>query len=239
MRLKVREFRIRTGPHAYRIVQPWHPLRHTTVNEPMSHHWGYLQGDHQGLNALAALFSFAAFSRHTIVHVPLRQSIPRTFFPEDPVDLVLAHRSPGLRPSVWPALRARLRDGTPLTVRTNEQRTAAHAADWERESERRHERAVEWLHPSVHAGTLFLHGGRDVFSAASVGFSLAAGFGPLEKGARKGHDVLIATLTHLLAQPRNGHRTELDIGFQARPPLRHFRPPGRPASRRSRTGASA
>ncbi|MEU8524237.1 MULTISPECIES: hypothetical protein [Streptomyces] len=239
MRLKVREFRIRTGPHAYRIVQPWQPLRHTTVNDPVGQHWGYLLGDHEGLNALAALFSFAAFSRHTIVHVPLRHSIPRTFFTVDPVDLVLAHRSPGLRPSAWPGLRGRLRDGTPLTVRTNEQRTAAHAADWERERERRHERAVEWLHPAVHAGTLFLHGGRDVFSAASVAFSLAAGFGPLEKRARKGHDALIASLTPYLAPSRAGHRTELDIGFQARPPLHRFRPPGRPASRRPRTAASA
>ncbi|HEY9370240.1 hypothetical protein [Streptomyces sp.] len=239
MRLKVREFRIRTGPHAYRIVQPWHPLRHTTVNDPISHHWGYLLGDHDGLSALAALFSFAAFSRHTIVHVPLRQSIPRTFFPEDPVDLVLAHRSPGLRPSAWPGLRARLRDGAPLTVRTNEQRTAAHAAAWKALWERGDGRADKWLHPSVHAGTLFLHGGRDVFSVASEAFSLAAGFGPLEKRARKGHDALIATLTHCLAPASAGDRTELDIGFQARPPLHHFRPPGRPASRRPRTAASA
>lgn len=239
MRLKVREFRIRTGPHAYRIVQPWHPLRHTTVNDPVAHHWGYLLGDHEGLNALAALFSFAAFSRHTIVHVPLRRSIPRTFFPEDPVDLVLAHRSPGLRPSAWPELRARLRDGTPLTVRTNEPRTAAHAADWEREAERRHERAAEWLHPAVHAETLFLHGSRDVFCAASTAFSLAAGFGPLHKRARDGHDALIASLSQYLTPVHRRQRTELDIGFQARPPLHHFRPPGRPASRRPRPAASA
>jgi hypothetical protein len=29
--------------------------------------WGHLVGDHDGLSRLAALFSFAAFSRHTVV----------------------------------------------------------------------------------------------------------------------------------------------------------------------------
>ncbi|MFB7370457.1 hypothetical protein ACFC0D_11525 [Streptomyces sp. NPDC056222] len=241
MRLKCREFRPRTGPHAYRIVQPWHPLRHTTLNDPLGEGWGYLLGDHDGLSRLAALFSFAAFSRHTIVHVPLRESLPRTYAPGTPVDLVLAHGTPGLRPSAWPQLRARLRTGgTPLTIHTDESRTAAHAAAWEAEWERRHWRASEWLRPAVHARTLFLFGGRDVFSAAATTFEAAAGFGPLHKRARQGHDALTGSLTPLLEPSSDGRwdRAELDIGFQAHPPLHRFTPPGRPASRRCRTAAS-
>ncbi|MFG2770436.1 hypothetical protein [Streptomyces sp. NPDC048350] len=98
MRLRVREFRPRTGPLEHRVVQPWHPLRHTTLNDPLGERWGYLLGDHDGLSRLAALFSFAAFSRHTIVHVPLRESLPRTFAPGMPVDLVLAHLRQGCVP---------------------------------------------------------------------------------------------------------------------------------------------
>ncbi|MYS08364.1 hypothetical protein GTW71_18420 [Streptomyces sp. SID6041] len=98
MRLTAREHRIRAGRREHRVVRPWPPLRHTTVNSPLHDRWGYL-GDHDGLARLAALFSFAAFSRHTLVHVPLRESLPRAYAPGTPVDLVLAHRDTGgLRP---------------------------------------------------------------------------------------------------------------------------------------------
>ncbi len=132
MRLRLREFRPRTGPHEYRIVQPWHTLRHTSLRAPDP--VGMLLGDHDGLNRLAGLFSFAARSPHTIVHVPLRDGVPPDEGVGDLVDLVLAHDSLGLRPSQWPGLRRRLRQGTPLTVRTDEARTARDAAAW---SERR------------------------------------------------------------------------------------------------------
>lgn len=238
MRLSVTEFTPRVGPRAYRIVQPCPLLRHTTLSDPFEG-WGYLVGDHDGLARLAALFSFAAFSRHTIVYVPLRRSIPRSYAPGEPVDLVLAHRSPGLRPSAWPELRRRLRDGTPLTVRTNEERTAARAAVWEARWEQRWDRldARDRIHAAAHAGTLFLLGARDTFASAATHLEAAAGFGPRGKRAAKGHDVLCASLTRHLALPDGGH-TELDIGFQAYPPYRHFRRPGRPASRRHRTAAS-
>lgn len=74
MRLRLTEFRPRTGPHTHRVVQPRTPLRHTSLRDPEN--YGLLLGDHDGLNRLAGLFSFAAYSRHTIVHVPLRAGIP-------------------------------------------------------------------------------------------------------------------------------------------------------------------
>ncbi|MFJ5141823.1 hypothetical protein [Streptomyces sp. NPDC088707] len=236
MRLKAREYRIRAGEREHRVVRPWPPLRHTTVNSPVHDRWGYLVGDHDGLSRLAALFSFAAFSRHTVVHVPLRDSLPRAYAPGTPVDLVLAHRDTGgLRPSAWPALRGRLRDGRPLTLRTDERRTADRAAAWEAAPER----VAGRLRPAVHARTLFLFGDRDVLSAAAGELAVAAGHGPLHERAPKGHDVLLASLTPFLEQPASGwDRTEVDIGFQARPPLHRFTPPGRPASRRSRPAAS-
>ncbi|MGW7365646.1 hypothetical protein ACWGI8_19940 [Streptomyces sp. NPDC054841] len=238
MRLRLDEFRPRTGPHTYRIVQPRHPLRHTTLNDPLHDRWGYLLGDHDGLSRLAGLFAFVAFSRHTVVHVPLRESLPRTFSPGVPVDIVLVHHSLGLRPSRWPGLRAGLRHGTPLTVRTDERRTAARAAAWRKEWEDHNWRSSQWLRPAVHARTLFLFGSRDVFAEAATCFEEAAGNAPLSKHAAKGIDVLGSSLSPLFEPDHRWDRPELDIGFQAYPPYRHFRPPGRPASRRSRTAAS-
>jgi hypothetical protein len=74
MRLRLREFRARTGPYEHRVVQPWQPLRHTSLHAPDP--IGLLLGDHDGLNRPAGLSSFAAYSRHTVVHVPLRDGIP-------------------------------------------------------------------------------------------------------------------------------------------------------------------
>ncbi|CAM5380804.1 hypothetical protein SALBM217S_09739 [Streptomyces griseoloalbus] len=235
MRLRVEEFRPRAGRYAFRVVQPRPALRHTTLSDPMRD-WGYLVGDHDGLARLAGLFSFAAYSLHTVVHIPLRQSVPRDYAPGVPVDLVLAHQSLGLRPSVWPALRRGLTHGVPRTVRTDERRTARHGSAWEERWNRRWDRLprADRLQPAVHARTLFLSGARDTFAAASLQLAWAAGIGPLSKRAGKGYDVLSASLTTLLPLSR-GRGTELDIGFQAYPPLAHFTRPGRPARRRRPT----
>ncbi|MFI2374949.1 hypothetical protein ACH5AO_07765 [Streptomyces sp. NPDC018964] len=238
MRLRVDEFRPRAGRYAFRVVQPRPALRHTTLSDPMRG-WGHLLGDHDGLARLAGLFSFAAYSPHTVVHIPLRQSVPRDHTPGVPVDLVLAHQSLGLRPSVWPALRRGLTRGVPRTVRTDERRTARHGSAWEERWERRWDRLprADRIQPAVHARTLFLSGARDTFAAASLQLGWAAGHGPLGRGAGKGYDVLGASLTTLLPLSR-GRGTELDIGFRAYPPLAHFRRPGRPARRRRPTAAS-
>ncbi|MFJ8185848.1 hypothetical protein [Streptomyces sp. NPDC096105] len=238
MRLRADEFRPRAGRYAFRVVQPRPALRHTTLNDPVRD-WGHLVGDHDGLSRLAGLFPFAAYSPCTVVHVPLRQSVPRQYPRGVPVDLVLAHQPLGLRPSVWPALRRGLTRGAPGTVRTDERRTARHGSAWEELWERRWDRLPRAgrVRPAVHARTLFLFGARDTFAAASLRLGRAAGYGPLGKGADQGHDVLSASLTTLLPLTR-GRGTELDIGFQAYPPLAHFRRPGRSARRRRPTAAS-
>lgn len=136
MRLRLRQFRPRTGPHEHRVVQPQQPLRRTSLRAPEP--IGLLLGDHDGLNRLAGLFSFAAYSRHTIVHVPLRTGVPPDEGNGELVDLVLVRHTLGLRPSKWPELRRRLVNGTPLTVRTDESRTTRDAVSWRHRSERAH-----------------------------------------------------------------------------------------------------
>ncbi|MBK3630387.1 hypothetical protein JHN59_37445, partial [Streptomyces sp. MBT49] len=99
MQLRLLQFRPRTGPHEHRVVQPRQPLRHTSLSAPDP--IGMLFGDHDGLNRLVGLFSFAAYSRHTVVHVPLRDGLPPDEGTGEPVDLVLAHRTLGLRAGKW------------------------------------------------------------------------------------------------------------------------------------------
>jgi hypothetical protein len=182
-----------------------------------------LMGDHDGLNRLAGLFSFAAYSRHTIVHVPLRESVPPDEGCGELVDLVLAHPEAGLRPSKWPGLRRALGRGTPLTVRTDEARTERHARAW---LERPYDRGQ--LRHTTHARTYFLIGGRDVLASAATAFAYAAGWGPRHKGVAKGQSAFMGSLQYELEPTRGGgHPHEVLICFKPYPPYAHFRRPGR------------
>lgn len=221
MRLRLTEFRPRTGRHEHRVVQPRHTLRHTSLTAPEP--IGLLLGDHDGLNRLAGLFSFAAYSRHTIVHVPLRDGIPPDEGRGERVDLVLAHHSYGLRPSKWPGLRRTLKAGTPLSVRTDEARTHKDADAWTQ----RHTRADfrDELRHATHARTFFLFGSRDTFSGAAVNFAYAAGWGPRQKGVAKGHSAMVTGIW-LKDEPGGGHPREVLVCFKPYPPYAHFKSPG-------------
>ncbi|MGW1168798.1 hypothetical protein [Streptomyces sp. NPDC001153] len=234
MRLRLREFRPRTGPHEHRVVQPRQPLRHTSLRAPEP--IGLLLGDHDGLSRLAGLFSFAAYSRHTIVHVPLRDGVPPDEGVGERVDLVLAHHTLGLRPAQWPELRRRLGRGAPLTVRTDEARTARDAAAWRERRERPGLRDV--LRHATHARTFFLFGSRDVFAETATWFAHAAGNGPYRKNVAKGHATLMAELPALLQPPGGGHSIDVLVCFKPYPPYAHFRRPGGPASRPRRPAAA-
>ncbi|WP_344404684.1 hypothetical protein [Streptomyces longisporus] len=232
MRLRLREFRPRTGPHTYRVVQPRRPLRHTSLRAPDP--IGLLLGDHDGLSKLAGLFSFAACSRHTVVHVPLRDGVPPDQGVGELVDLVLVHHSLGLRAGQWPELRRRLRQGTPLTVRTDEARTARYAAAWRARQERTG--SQDALRHATHARTLFFFGDRDLFADTAVRLAHAAGHGPLQKGVGEGHMACLGSILPV-DPPGGGHPVEVMICFKAYPPYAHFRPAGGPATRPRRPAA--
>ncbi|MGW2566784.1 hypothetical protein [Streptomyces sp. NPDC001537] len=233
MRLRLREFRPRTGPHAYRVVQPRHPLRHTSLRAPEP--IGLLLGDHDGLSRLSGLFSFAACSPRTLVHVPLRDGVPPDEGVGELVDLVLVHHGLGLRAGQWPELRRRLRQGTPLTVRTDEARTARDAAAWCTRQERTGSRDA--LRHATHARTLFFFGDRALFADTAVQLAHAAGNGPLQKGVGEGRTAYMGSICPLDDPPGGGHPVEVLICFKAYPPYAHFRPPGGPATRPRRPAA--
>ncbi|OIJ67540.1 hypothetical protein [Streptomyces mangrovisoli] len=223
MRLRLREFRPRTGPHEHRVVQPRSPLRHASLRDPAP--IGTLMADHDGLNRLAGLFAFAACSRHTVVHLPLRDAVPPDEGVGEFVDLVLAHHSYGLRASGWPALRRGLGPGRPLTVETDEARTRRDAAAWRARA--RHADFRDDLRHLTHARTYFLFGSRGVFAEAADSFAHAAARGPYAERVARGHASLAARVDGLRQPPGGGHPFEVLILFKAYPPYAHFRRPGR------------
>ncbi|MFD8073972.1 hypothetical protein ACFV3E_15125 [Streptomyces sp. NPDC059718] len=211
MRLRLRHFRPHTGPVEHHVAQPWHPPRHTALTDPVA--YGFPLGDHAGLSTPARLFSLAV--RHS----------PRG----GRAGLVLVRHSPGLRVSRWPRLCHRPTGRVPLTVRTDEARTALDAVAWWQPFG--HADSHDRLRPVGHARTLFLVGGRGTFSFAAAQLAWAAGQGARQKGVVKGHVVLVAQFTPL---PEPGDRRrgpELDVAFKAYPPCAHFRRPGRPRRR--------
>ncbi|MET8562361.1 hypothetical protein ABZV75_17830 [Streptomyces flaveolus] len=220
MRLRPRGFRPRTGSHGYRAVRPRHTLRHTSLCAPDP--VGMPLGDHDGLNRLAGLFSFAARSPHTVAHLPLRDGVPPDEGVGDLVDLVLAHGSLGLRPSQWPDLRRRPRQGTPLTVRTDEARTdeARTARDAPRGTPPPGGRAGGGPVPGATSGT-----------PRARCFADAAGRGPYQDRVAEGRMAFPGSFPPLVDPPGGGHPVEVMICFKPCPPYAHFRPPGASASR--------
>ncbi|MEU5532814.1 hypothetical protein [Streptomyces sp. NPDC020362] len=235
MRLRLHAFRPGTGPYEHRVVQPRQPLRRTSLTAPDP--IGLLLGDHDGLNRLAGLFSFAACSPHTIVHVPLRDGIPPDEGRGERVDLVLAHHTLGLRPSRWPELRRKLRRGTPVTAGTDEARTARDAAAWRQRMDRFECR--ERLRHATHARTFFLFGNRGVFAETATRLAGAAGWGPHHKRVAQGHSALMAALPELVQPPGGGHPVEVLICFKPSPsPYAQVSRPGASATRPRRPAAA-
>lgn len=224
MRVKLRRFE-RPG---HRVVRPWKPLAHTALGDP--EHYGWLVGDRDGLTRLGALFAFAAASRRTIVHVPLRDGAPiegcERFVEHcgGRLDLLLVHHSSAFRATRWPDLRRTLTGaGTPMTVRVDRERTSRDARTW---AERRHRRDFrDHLRPVSHARTLCLTGSRTAFAAAAVEFFDAAELGPRLKGVAKGHPALVTCLTHILTPEDDPRRREVDISYKAHPGALRTRKP--------------
>ncbi|MFB7511151.1 hypothetical protein [Streptomyces broussonetiae] len=184
---------------------------------------GLLLGDHDGLSRPAGLFSFAARSRHTIVHVPLRDGVPPDEGFGELVDLVLVHHAFGLRTSAWPGLRRKRARGPGCSSAPT----------------RRAPRGTP--PPGASAGTAptsrtccgrpcarvpaFLLGSRDVFAETATRFAHAAGQGPCHKHVAKGHSTLLGQVPALVQPSDGGHPLDVLVCFKAYPPYAHFRRP--------------
>lgn len=156
--------------------------------------------------------------------MPLRDGVPPDEGTGEPVDLVLAHHSYGLRPGTWPELRRSLGPGTSLTVRTDEARTERDAAARRRRAARADCR--DELRHAHHARTVFLFGSRDVFAEAAMNCAYAAGWGPRQKGVAKGRMAMVSSLPGLVQRPGGGRPEEILVCFKPYPSYAHFKRPG-------------
>ena len=142
---------VRLGRDEYRVVRPARPLAHAPLY--LSGHGAQMVVDKASARELAMAWAFAIRSARTLVYLPLRhnQSACRGYGDgtEALQDLVLMHDSLGFPASRWKDVRARLGQGRPHTVQTQEL-PEVECTRYEKEALRHH----------VAADTVFISGSR-------------------------------------------------------------------------------
>lgn len=172
MKLPLSIHRARLGPAEFKVIRPARPpVRALLADGRWSLH---AQVDQQAAQLLAGLWSLAATSPRSLVHVPLRRTDPETGEPG--LDLVLLHHSLQFAPSRWKELRARLDPGRPQTARLPGPASADPApGQW---PQRHHKENRDRFHQHVHAGTLFMTGSAELFADTAWLFADIAHRGP-------------------------------------------------------------
>lgn len=159
----------RRGTEAFRVVRPARPPEHAALFDDAW--WLNAEVDRDAALLIAGLWTLAAGSPRTLVHLPLRGPTPPAGSRR--LDLVLLHHSLQLAPSRWKELRGRLTPGRPRTVEVTltepaeEEYATLHHAD-----DRDH------FHQSVHAETLFMTGSARPFRLGAAAFLDVALRGP-------------------------------------------------------------
>ncbi|MFF5704111.1 hypothetical protein ACFY7H_16630 [Streptomyces sp. NPDC012794] len=182
-KLRLTVHHVRHGTGTVRVVRP---ARSPACAELLDDSW-YLNAyvDQDAAVLMAGLWTLAASSPRSLVHLPLRGGPAPAGSRR--LDLVLSHHSLQLAPSRWKELRGRLGPGRPQTVEVllpepgDVDHAAAHRAD-----------NRDRFHQSVHAETLFMTGSATVFRQAADVFHEVARLGPghttaFPPGYRHGH----------------------------------------------------
>ncbi|MFE9222428.1 hypothetical protein ACFYN3_39790 [Streptomyces lavendulae] len=170
------------GRDSFRVVRPARPPAHAELLDDSWYLNAYL--DREAALLMAGLWTLAASSPRTLVHLPLRTAGGRT--PGDrALDLVLLHHSLRFAPAHSKRLRARPGPGRPRTVelpppepQEDPDRTyPRHADDRDR------------FHQHIHAETLFLTGSAPLFRRGAALFRDVARRGPAHPrtSGRHGH----------------------------------------------------
>lgn len=124
MEQRVRVHKVRLGGEEIRVVQPWPASASAPARLALrdDHHWLSMYVDRPGAEQLVALWSLAARSARSLIHLPIRTNRPPdgTTGDGEPValDLVLAHHSLRFPTASWKEVRARLGRGRPHTTAT-------------------------------------------------------------------------------------------------------------------------
>jgi hypothetical protein len=171
LELRTRISRVGLDGREHRVIRPDRPATRLVLHDDSFWYSGY--ADREALAQLATLWSLAAVSPRSIIHVPTRQNTSP--FEGRSVDLVLSYALLQLRPSQWKAIRARLGNGAPHKI------SVPDFADAQMDYTRLHHQEYRDLLNFDSAGdTLFVTGSRESFQRAAheLGTTLAEAIRP-------------------------------------------------------------
>ncbi|QES08145.1 hypothetical protein DEJ44_22675 [Streptomyces venezuelae] len=181
MKLPVVIHRARTGADEFRVVRPARPLPRAVLVDHDRYLGAYL--DQEAARSIAGLWTLAARSPRSLIHIPLRTPRSPDRAVPDPagarLDLVLLHHSLQFAPSRWKEVRARLDPGRPHTANLPEANPPVTAP-----GTRHHRENRDLLHEHVRAGTLFMTGSAKAFHETAHHFLDIAHQGPTHTGTR-------------------------------------------------------
>ncbi|MER5764516.1 hypothetical protein [Streptomyces sp. NPDC002082] len=188
MKLPLTIHRARLGPAEFKVIRPARPPARAALSD--GNWYLHVQADQQAAQLLAGLWSLAATSPRSLVHVPLRRTDPETGGPG--LDLVLLHHSLQFSPARWKELRARLGPGRPQTADLpGPASTHPAPGEW---PQRHYRENRDRFHQHVHAGTLFMTGSAKLFADTAWLFADVAHKGSGHVFAHPGHRHYCTTL---------------------------------------------
>ncbi|MER5274728.1 hypothetical protein ABT025_03095 [Streptomyces sp. NPDC002809] len=159
----MRIHKVRLGGNEIRVIRPAPPPARLALRD--EGHWLSLHADRKGSEQLVALWSLAARSARSLVHLPIRANAAPDGVASDgvpaPLDLVLLHHSLQFPTGSWKEVRARLGPGTPQVAATpDDDFPDESAVDHQ---QRQHPAHRDHLRFDIAARTLFVVGSATAF----------------------------------------------------------------------------
>ncbi|MGW6706630.1 hypothetical protein ACWGDE_17290 [Streptomyces sp. NPDC054956] len=191
MKLPLTIHQARLGPAEFKVIRPARPPARASLSA--GSWYLHAQVDQEAAQLLAGLWSLAATSPRSLVHVPLRRDDPEHGKPG--LDLVLLHRSLQFAPSRWKELRSRLGPGRAQTADLPGPAAPADLGG-DRRPERRHKENRDRFHQHIHSRTLFMTGSAKLFADTAWLFADVAHQGPAFVYAHPGHLHYCTTLSN-------------------------------------------
>ncbi|WP_328928282.1 hypothetical protein OG429_29560 [Streptomyces sp. NBC_00190] len=179
MKLSLTVHRARLGTEEFQVIRPARPPRRAVLLDDSWYLNAYV--DQVAARLMAGLWTLAASSPRSLIHLPLRGSRPDAA--SRGLDLVLLHHSLQFAPSRWKELRGRLGPGRPRSVELSVPEPGTGLAALHHAENR------DVLRQHIHAGTLFVTGSAKVFHEAADVLRRVAEDGPghVRDGSRHGH----------------------------------------------------
>ncbi|MFE3020437.1 hypothetical protein [Streptomyces sp. NPDC059256] len=178
MKLRITVHQARLGSQEFIVIRPARRLLRAVLIDHDRHLGAYL--DEEAAEHIGGLWTLAATSPRSLIHLPLRGNPNPTRELDGPgtrqLDLVLHHRSLPFAPSHWQEVRGRLDPGRVQTVTLASSGAATSLAMGRRA--RRSRESVDHFHQHLHAETLLMSGNAKTFRESAHHFLDVAHRGP-------------------------------------------------------------